>query len=90
VIGYRMRMGDAKWAPAFVYSVASTTPGDYAVGGLWLTVQFGGQIQTVAAYSGIFIWYYNLGAIPSNSTYNDAWNAASSAEDQLFNASRRT
>ncbi len=87
--GYRMRTGDAKCAPAFVYTVLSTLPGDYAAGGLRLTVQAGSQTQTVLAYDGVFVWYYAYGAAPSNDLYNQRWNAASSAEDELYNEATR-
>jgi hypothetical protein len=59
----------------------------WAVAGLRLTVQFGGQTQTVVAYNGIFIWYHAPGENPSHDSYYQAWNKATSAQLQWYNSS---
>ena len=82
--GDRMRTGNARCAPAFVYTVVSSVYGEYAAGGLQLTVQAGNQTQIVRAWRGVFVWY---GGSPSTASFNQQCDAAAAAQKQLYNAS---
>jgi hypothetical protein len=62
--GTRIEIGGGCFAE-LIYVVRAKSTGQYAAGGLRVLVRRGGQAETMFAYDGTDIWYYNSGPLPS-------------------------
>jgi hypothetical protein len=62
--GYRMQIG-AGCVPQIVYVVKAKSAGQYAIGGLRVLVRYNGRLQTMFAYDGLDVWFYDSGPLPS-------------------------
>lgn len=81
--GYNMEIG-AGCVPQIIYAVRATSTGQYAVGGLRVRVRYDGRVQTIYAYDGIDIWYYNSSWLPTASHVTDGLRATFSAQVAFY------
>jgi hypothetical protein len=83
--GYRMLIG-AGCVPQILYVIEAKTPGQYAVGGLRVLVQYDGHTRTMFAYDGVDVWFYGSGPLPSPDQVTHGLQAAFAAQMAVYRA----
>lgn len=82
--GYRMLIG-GECVDQMVYVVQATQPGQYAVGGLRVTVDYHGHQRIMFAYDGIDVWFYGgSGPVPSAAEVTNGLRGAFGAQMKLY------
>ncbi len=83
--GYRMLIG-GECIEQMVYVVQATQAGQYAVGGLRVTVDYDGHLRVMFAYDGIDVWFYGSGPVPTAADVVNGLKAAFGAQLKLYHS----
>jgi hypothetical protein len=85
--GYRMQIG-AGCVPQIIYVVEAKSAGQYAIGGLSVLVRYDGRLQTMFAYDGLDVWFYDSGPLPSAAQVTSGLQKSFSEQVALYRAGR--
>jgi hypothetical protein len=86
--GTQIEIGGGCFAQ-LIYVVRATSPGQYAAGGLRVLVRRDGRTETMLAYDGTDIWYYNSGPLPSARQITIGLRATYAAQLALYRSRAR-